>query len=100
MNILYVLSNKLSAEVKNTCEKDDNLVIIFNNTLNLYLEIFNKCINSIMIISYQKFEEYITGHRTGNMWTVLQKHFKIIEVLYKNYYVTYSDTQGKLDDFM
>lgn len=32
------------------------------------------------------------------MWTVLQRNFKVIEVLYKNYYVNFCDTHGKLDD--
>ena len=43
-------------------------------------------------------EEYISGQRTGNMWSIFEKNFKVIEVLYKHYYVTYYDTQGKLDE--
>jgi hypothetical protein len=43
-------------------------------------------------------EKYITGHSTENMWSVLEKNFKVIEVLYKSYYVTYYDIQAKLDD--
>jgi hypothetical protein len=98
VNILYVLSNKLSAEVKNTCEKDDNLVIIFNNTYKSLLGNIQQMYQFHHDHILPEIEEYITGHRTGNMWTVLRKQFKIIEVLYKNYYVTYADTQGKLDD--
>ena len=43
-------------------------------------------------------EKFITGHSTGNMWTVLETHFKFIEVIYKDYYVKYNDIQAKLDD--
>jgi hypothetical protein len=98
VNILYVLSVKLSAEVRNTCEKDDNLVIIFNATYKSLLGNIQQMYQFHHDHLLPAIEEHITNHQSGNMWTVLQKHFKVIEVLYKNYYVTYADTQGKLDE--
>jgi hypothetical protein len=98
VNILYVLSVKLTVEIKNTCDKDENLILTFNNTYKPLLgniqQIYQLHHNMIL----PEFEQFITGHSTGNMWSVLEKNFKVIEVLYKNYYVTYYDTQGKLDD--
>ncbi|CAF5223146.1 unnamed protein product, partial [Rotaria magnacalcarata] len=97
-NILYVLSVKLSAEVKNTCDKDDNLILTFNNTYKLLLGTIQQIYQLHYGMIAPELEEYITGQRTGNMWSVLEKNFKVIEVLYKNYYVNYSDIQGKLDE--
>ncbi|CAM4746628.1 unnamed protein product [Rotaria magnacalcarata] len=98
VNILYVLSVKLSAEVKNTCDKDDNLILTFNNTYKLLLGTIQQIYQLHYGMIAPELEEYITGQRTGNMWSVLEKNFKVIEVLYKNYYVNYSDIQGKLDE--
>ncbi|CAF4538087.1 unnamed protein product [Rotaria sp. Silwood1] len=98
VNILYVLSVKVSAEIKNTCDKDDNLIVIFNNTYKPLLGTIQQIYQLHYSMILPEIEEYIIGQRTGNMWTVLEKNFKVIEVLYKNYYVTYDDTQGKLDD--
>ncbi|CAF3803728.1 unnamed protein product [Rotaria sordida] len=98
VNILYVLSVKLSAEIKNTCDKDDNLILIFNNTYKPLLGTIQQIYQLHYTMILPEIEEYIIGQRTGNMWSIFEKNFKVIEVLYKNYYVTYYDTQGKLDD--
>jgi hypothetical protein len=84
--------------VKNTCDKDDNLIIIFNNTYKPLLATIQQIYGFHHNHFLPEIEEYITGHRTGNMWSVLEKHFKVIEVLYKEYYVKYYENQGKLDD--
>ena len=98
MNVLYVLSVKLSAEVKNICDKDDNLIVIFNNAYRPLLGTIQQIYQLHYSMILPEIEEYITGHRTGNMWSVLEKNLKVIEVLYKHYYVTYNDTQKKLED--
>ncbi len=98
MNVLYVLSVKISAEIKTTCDKDDNLILTFNSTYKPLLGTIQQIYKLHHDIILPEMEEYITGHRTGSMWSVLEKNCKVIEVLYKHYYVTYSDTQGKLDD--
>ncbi|CAF3455254.1 unnamed protein product [Rotaria socialis] len=98
VNILYVLSVKLSAEIKNTCDKDDNLILTFNNTYKPLLGTIQQIYQLHYGMIAPEIEEYIIGQRTGNMWSVLEKNFKVIEVLYKNYYVSYADIQGKLDE--
>ncbi|CAF4550878.1 unnamed protein product [Rotaria sp. Silwood2] len=98
VNILYVLSVKISAEIKNTCDKDENLILTFNNTYKPLLATIQQIYQLHYKFILPEIEEYITGQCTGNMWSVLEKNFKVIEVLYKNYYVTYCDIQGKLDD--
>ncbi len=98
MNILYVLAVKITVEIKNTCDKDENLILTFNNTYRSLLGNIQQIYQLHHNIILPEMEEYITGHLTGSMWSVLEKHFKVIEILYKNYYVTYYDTQGKLDD--
>jgi hypothetical protein len=84
--------------MKNTCDKDENLILLFNNTYKPLLGNIQQIYQLHHDIILPEIEEYITGHSIGNMWSVLEKNFKVIEVLYKNYYVTYYDTQGKLDD--
>lgn len=93
-----MLSVKLSAEIKNTCDKDENLIVTFNNTYRPLLGTIQQIYQLHHTLILPDIEEYITGHATGNMWSVIQKNFKVIEVLYKNYYVTYFDAQGKLED--
>ncbi|UJR15044.1 hypothetical protein I4U23_002017 [Adineta vaga] len=98
VNILYVLSVKLSAEVKNTCDKDDETILKFNNTYKPLLGTIQQIYKLHNELILPEMEDYITEHRVGNMWSVMEKNFKVIEVLYKHYYVTYYDTQGKIDD--
>jgi hypothetical protein len=99
VNILYVLAVKISSEVKNTCDtKDENLILTFNNTYKPLLGNIQQIYQLHHDMILPEMEQYITGHLTGNMWSVFEKNYKVIEVLYKNYYVTYYDTQGKLDD--
>lgn len=99
VNVLYVLAVKLCTEVKTTCDtKDDNLNLTFNNTYKPLLGNIQQIYQLHHDMILPEMEKYITGTKTDNMWSVLEQHFKVIEVLYKNYYVTYYDTQGKLDD--
>jgi hypothetical protein len=98
VNVLYVLSVKLSSEIKTTCDKDDNLILTFNNTYKPLLGTIQQIYKFHHDILLPEMEEYINGNRAGSMWSVLEKHRQVIEVLYKNYYVTYDDTQGKLGD--
>jgi len=98
VDILYVLSVKLSAEVKNTCEKDENLIVMFNNT---YRQLLGS-IQAIYRLHHEtilpQFERFISGQDNGNMWTVLEKNSKFIETLYKDYFVKYDEAQTKLND--
>jgi len=98
VNILYVLSVKLTVEIKNICDKDENLILMFNNTYKPLLGNIQQIYQFHHDLILPEMEQYITGHLNGNMWSVLEKNFKVIEVLYKIYYVTYYDIQGKLDD--
>lgn len=89
---------KLSAEVKNTCEKDENLILIFNNT---YRQLLGS-IQAIYRLHHEtilpQFERFISGQDNGNMWTVLEKNSKFIETLYRDYFVKYDEAQTKLND--
>ncbi|CAF1574678.1 unnamed protein product [Adineta ricciae] len=98
VNILYILSVKLSAEVKNTCNRDDDAILKFNSTYKPLLGTIQQIYKLHNELILPEIEEYISGQRTGNMWSIFEKNFKVIEVLYKHYYVTYYDTQGKLDE--
>ncbi|CAF3708277.1 unnamed protein product [Adineta steineri] len=98
VNILYVLSVKLTVEVKNTCEKDENLILTFNNTYKPLLGTIQQIYGLHNGHILPEIEDHIAKDSTGNMWSVLEKNAKVIEVLYKNYYVTYNETQGKLED--
>ena len=98
VDVLYVLAVKLSAEVKNTCEKDDNLILTFNNTYRSLLGNIQQIYKLHNEIILPQFEDCISGRCTDNMWSVLDKNAKVIEVLYKAYYLSYADSQTKLDD--
>jgi hypothetical protein len=99
VSILYVLAVKISSEVKNACDtKDENLILTFNNTYKSLLGNIQQIYQLHHDIILPEMEQYIDGRLTGNMWSVFEKNYKVIEVLYKNYYVTYYDTQGKLDE--
>jgi hypothetical protein len=41
-------------------------------------------------------EQYVTGHRQDNMWSIFQEHYQTREDLYKAYYVAYDENQVKL----
>lgn len=85
--------------MKNTCDtKDDNLTLIFNNTYRPLLGNIQQIYRLHHDMILPEMERFIAGETTENMWSILEKNFKVIEVLYKNYYVTIYDTQGKLDD--
>ena len=89
----------MSSEVKNTCDtKDENLILTFNNTYKSLLGNIQQIYQLHHDHILPELEKYIDGRLTGNMWSVFEKNYKVIEVLYKNYYVTYYDTQGKLDE--
>lgn len=98
VDILYVLSVKLSAEVKNVCEKEENLIVLFNNT---YRQLLGS-IQAIYRLHHEtllpQFEKYISTNDNGNMWTIIEKNFKFIEIIYKDYYVKYYTVQTKLDE--
>lgn len=96
--VLYVLSYKLSEEVKSVCEKDENVLTLFNDTYKQLVGNFKQIYHLHHDLLLPEFEKYVTGQVAGNMWTVLEKNFKPIEVLYKNYYIIYSSTQGKIDE--
>ena len=42
-------------------------------------------------------EQYTTGHRRDNIWSLLEKHFSTIESLYTEYYIVYDDNGHKLN---
>ena len=98
VDILYVLAVKISAEVKLTCEKDDSLIVAFNNTYRPLLGSIQQIYKLHHEVILPELEAYISRQRTGNIWSVLETNFKCIEVIYKDYFVKYSDMQGKLDE--
>jgi hypothetical protein len=98
VGILYILSVKISSEVKRICGKDDGLVVLFNNTYRPLLGSLQSIYKLHYDVILVEFEKYITGHSKENIWTVLGTNLKVIESIYKDYYVKYAEVQGKLDD--
>jgi hypothetical protein len=96
VKILFVLSIKLPAEVEKTCGKDENLIAIFRNVYQPLLHSILRIYTFHHATILPQIEEYLENVRKGNMWSLLNENFRIIEPLYKTYYVAYDESQRKL----
>jgi len=82
--------------MKETCEKDENLIETFNNIYKLLLDTIKQLHKFHYEIILPHIRLYKTSHRTDNIWSILQEHFQTIEDLYKSYYVIYDEYQRDL----
>jgi hypothetical protein len=93
---LYVLASKLPARIKETCEKDANLLEIFNKIYKPLLDTIHRLYKFHYEIILPHLRQHKTGHQTDHMWSIFQEHFPTIEDLYKSYYVAYDEYQREL----
>jgi hypothetical protein len=96
VKILYVLSSKLPAKMKETCGNEATLLEIFNTIYKPLLDTIRRLYKFHYEIILPHFGGYRTGHRIDHIWGILQEHFQTVEDLYKAYYVTYNEYQREL----
>ncbi|CAF1168020.1 unnamed protein product [Rotaria sordida] len=94
---LYVLSFKVIHYVKETCQKDENLLNTFNNIYKPLLDTIKRLYKFHNEYILPDMTQYKTGHRTDNIWSIFIEHFQTIENLYKEYYIVYDENQQKLE---
>ena len=96
VKILYVLSSKIPAKIKEIYANDDSLLRTFDIIYKPLLDTIRQLYKFHYEIIFPHFRDYRTGDRMKNIWGIFQEHFQRIEELYKAYYLTYNDYQRDL----
>lgn len=97
--ILFVLSSRLPRAVDQVCRKDESLQEKFNQLFSALL----KALKDLYKLHHRQIvpqlTDYLSGHREGLAWTILEEKFTEIEACYKAYYVAFDEIRPKVEAF-